>query len=173
MYDKFYTNGELKIFPTGKKQLKNEALPTIEHQLIPLHQFEDKQHCPEEKHFIEQQHKRVLADEKVLNNFINDTQTVKGSEEQTLIQYLHDTVESHQETEARAPLEDFTDNIRKFPMLPPFWLYIDKPNGFEFVRMDVTTRKILNHLRWNKDTSITVSIYKFPSNFIHCCFLIK
>lgn len=145
---------ELKIFPTEKKQLKNEALPTIKHQFIPLHQSEDKQHCPKDEHFIEQ--RRVLADEKVLNNFINDNQTVKGSEKQTLIQYLHDTVESHQETEARAPLEDFRDNIRKFPMMPPFWLYIDKPIGFEFVRMDVTTRKILNHLRWNKDTSITV-----------------
>ncbi|CAD6222071.1 GSCOCG00011706001-RA-CDS, partial [Cotesia congregata] len=40
LYDKFIINGEVKIFPTVKKKLKPEALPTIEHQFIPIPLYE-------------------------------------------------------------------------------------------------------------------------------------
>ncbi|CAH2062436.1 unnamed protein product, partial [Iphiclides podalirius] len=46
-------------------------------------------------------------------------------------------------------------------MLPPCWLFVEKPNGVEFMRMDTTTKQIKNHIRLNKDLSITVI---FPNN---------
>ncbi|KAJ0177871.1 hypothetical protein K1T71_006744 [Dendrolimus kikuchii] len=36
MYEKLNINGEVKLFLTGRKQLKDEAFPTIEHQFIPI-----------------------------------------------------------------------------------------------------------------------------------------
>ncbi|XP_074112054.1 uncharacterized protein LOC141535820 [Cotesia typhae] len=36
MYETFNINGEITIFPTGKKTLRDTALPTVEHQFLPV-----------------------------------------------------------------------------------------------------------------------------------------
>lgn len=176
MYEKFYIKGELKIFPTGKKIVKDEALPTIEHQFVPIPAHEllssvvhesqkpnlhcnhsDEQQYQVQENNIEQQ--KILVDQEVSNNLIDaNVQTKQDLKEPLLSQHAHNDLNHHQETETSTHSENFKDSIYKLPMLPPFWLYIDKPNGPEFMRMDPTTGQIKNHLRLNEDTSITVSI---------------
>ncbi|XP_043488792.1 uncharacterized protein LOC122515485 isoform X2 [Polistes fuscatus] len=166
MYEKLYIKGELKILPTGKKILKEEALPTIQHQFIPIfeHEFltstvdklkkpsfhsnnsEDKQLFQVRKSNIEPQ--KILADEDVFNNLIDAG--VKS--EQDLIK---PPFSQHASKDSKNPQEI------EAPKLPPFWLYVPKPNGFVFMRMDPTTQRIKIRLRLNDDTSISVI---FPNN---------
>ncbi|KAJ0171075.1 hypothetical protein K1T71_013274 [Dendrolimus kikuchii] len=162
MYDKFYIKDKLIIYPKGKKQLKDDALPKMEHQFVPKYFNDpvDEEHCQVEEHQIEEQ--KALVNQQFSNNLTcANIKTELDLEESPLSQHAHDIIERHQETKTRTLLEDFRDNIKKIPLLPPFWLYIEKPNGLEFMRMDVTTRQILNHLRLNGDTYITVI---FPNN---------
>ncbi|KAK0092822.1 hypothetical protein PV326_000504 [Microctonus aethiopoides] len=160
MYDKFIINGALKILPKERKKLKDEALPTLEHQFVPIdfNRFEDEQHCQVEEHHIEE--RKILLNQELSNNLMDaNIPTEQNLEEPPLSQHVHD-IESQQKTEARTPFEYLMDNIQKSP-LPPSWLYLDKPNGLIFMRMDETTRRIVNHLRLNNDKSITVI---FPNN---------
>ncbi|KAK0161756.1 hypothetical protein PV327_008172 [Microctonus hyperodae] len=156
MYDKFIINNEVKIFPKGKKQLRNEAVPTLEHQFVPIDfNFpEDKQHCQIKENQIEQQN--ILVNQKPSNDLMNvNIPTEQDSEEPLLIQHVHDIIESQPETEARTQLEDFKDTLKN-NSLPPSWLYLDKPNGRIFMRWDETNKQMVNHLRLNEDMSITV-----------------
>ncbi|XP_046610973.1 uncharacterized protein LOC124300692 [Neodiprion virginianus] len=161
MYDRVVIKGELKIFPKGKKQLKDEALPRLEHQFVPIYfnHSEDEQHCQIEEHEIEQQ--KILTNEELSNNLMDAIIPIEQDlDEPPSSQHVHDIIENQQETEARAQLEDFRAEIKKIS-LPPSWLYLDKPDGLIFMRIDETTRQIVNHLRLNEDTSITVI---FPNN---------
>ncbi|CAH0730999.1 unnamed protein product, partial [Brenthis ino] len=173
MYEKFYIKGELKIFRTGKKILKDEAVPTIEHQFIPIPGYEllacdvyksekpnlhcndseDEQQCQEQENNIEQQKIVVEVSKSSIDVNVKTEQDLK---EPLLSQHALNDFKSHQDTKESTQLVSFRDNIHKLSMLPPFWLYIDKPNGLEFMRMDPTTGQIKNHLRLNEDTSITV-----------------
>lgn len=175
MYEKFYIKGELKIFRTGKKILKDEAIPTIEHQFIPIPGYEllacdvhesekpnlhyndpeDEQQYEAQENNIKQQ--KILVE--VSNTSIDaNIKSEKDLNEPLLSRHAHNDLKTHQETKESTQSESFRDNIHKLPMLPPFWLYVNKPNGLEFMRMDPTTGQIKNHLRLNEDTSITVSI---------------
>ncbi|XP_074114723.1 uncharacterized protein LOC141537575 isoform X2 [Cotesia typhae] len=89
-YEKFFIKGEVKIFPTGKKIVRNEALPTIEHQFIPIPAYEllastvheqqqpnfhcnhseDEQQYQVQENNVEQQ--KVLVNQEVSNNFMDD-----------------------------------------------------------------------------------------------------
>ncbi|XP_074113767.1 uncharacterized protein LOC141536884 isoform X3 [Cotesia typhae] len=174
-YEKFFIKGEVKIFPTGKKIVRNEALPTTEHQFIPIPAYEllastvheqqqpnfhcnhseDEQQYQVQENNVEQQ--KVLVNQEVSNNFMDDNvQTEKDLDEPLLSQQAHYDLKNHQETEASTQSENFRDNLNKFIALPPFWMYGDKPNGPEFMRMDPTTERITNRLRLNEDKSITV-----------------
>lgn len=161
MYEKLYIKGELKIMPLGKKILKEEALPTIQHQFIPILEHElltstvdeleklslhlnnsgDKELFQVHENNIEPP--KILADEDVPNNPIGAVvQSEQNLIEPPLSQDVSKDSYNLQEIEA--------------PKLPPFWLYI--PNGFVFMRMDPTTQQIKIRLRLNKDTSITVCV---------------
>lgn len=170
MYDKFVIKGELKIFPKGKKQLKDEALPTLEHQFVSIdfNHSEDEQHCQVDEHQIEQQ--KILVNQELSNNLMDaNIPTEEDLEELPLSQHVYDIIESQQDTEAKIQFEDLRDNIKKFS-LPPSWLYLDKPNGLIFMRVNETTLKIVNHLRLSKNMSITVSTNQCPSKFIRFFF---
>ncbi|XP_039763074.1 uncharacterized protein LOC120635920 isoform X2 [Pararge aegeria] len=147
MYEKLYIKGELIIMPLGKKILKEEALPTIQHQFIPVEFLTST--VDELK--IPSLHSNNNGDEELLlvqeNNI--DPQTILEQDliEPPFSQHACKDSKNLQEIEA--------------PKLPPFWLYIPEPNGFVFMRMDPTTQQIKIRLRLNKDTSITVL---FPNN---------
>ncbi|XP_074095986.1 uncharacterized protein LOC141525397 [Cotesia typhae] len=152
--------------PLGKKILKEEALPTIQHQFIPILEHElltstvDELEKPslhlnnsggEELFQVHENNiepPKMLADEDVPNNPIGAVvQSEQDLIEPPLCQDASKNSYNLQEIEA--------------PKLSPFWLYIPKPNGFVFIRMDPTTQQIKIRLRLNKDTSITVI---FPNN---------
>ncbi|KAK0071825.1 hypothetical protein PV326_000778, partial [Microctonus aethiopoides] len=125
MYDKFVIKGELKIIPKERKQLKNEASPTLEHQFVPIdfNHFEDEQHCQVKELQIEQ--RKILSNEKLSNNLMDaNIPTEQDLEEPPSRQHVHDIIEN-------------------------------KPNGLVFMRIDETTRRIGNHIRLNEDASIT------------------
>lgn len=149
--------------PLGKKMLKEEALPTIQHQFIPILEHEfltstvDELEMPslhlnnsgDEELFQVQENniepQTILADEDVSNNLIDaGVQSEEDLIELPFSQHASKVSKNLQETEA--------------PKLPPFWLYTPNPNGFVFMRMDPTTQQIKIRLRLNKDTSITVCI---------------
>ncbi|CAK1588404.1 unnamed protein product [Parnassius mnemosyne] len=52
------------------------------------------------------------------------------------------------------PIESFRD-ILKCPMLPSFWMHVEKPDGLEFLRMDPSTKETRNYIRLNEDLSVT------------------
>ncbi|KAK0075044.1 hypothetical protein PV326_011928, partial [Microctonus aethiopoides] len=156
MYDKFVIKGELKIIPKERKQLKDEALPTPEHQFVSIdfNHSEDEQHCQVDEHQIQQQ--KILVNQELSNNLMDaNIPTEQDLEELPLSQHVYDIIESQQDTEGRIQFEDLRDNIKKFS-LPPSWLYLDKPNGLIFMRVNETTWEIVNHLRLSKNMSITV-----------------
>ncbi|KAK0169515.1 hypothetical protein PV328_011940 [Microctonus aethiopoides] len=156
MYDKMVIKGELKIIPKERKQLKDEAIPTLEHQFVSIdfNHSEDEQHCQVDEHQIEQP--KILVNQELSNNLMDaNISTGQDLEEPPSRQNVHDIIESQQKTEARKRFEDIRNNIKNI-VLPPSWLYLDKPNGLVFMRMDETTRRIVNHLRLNEDASITV-----------------
>ncbi|CAG5020950.1 unnamed protein product [Parnassius apollo] len=162
MYEKFHINGELIIFPTGRKILKDEALPTIEHQFVPIpaHKLQVSAHsaqqmpdsyCNQSKDECQDQvqkvnvHQQKLLEDPKPNNFIDDNEQHPQNSEDPLM--------CLQGTQSVAT---FKDNFLKFPVLPPSWLYVEKPSGLEFMRMDPITKQIKNHIRLNQDLSITV-----------------
>ncbi|KAK0169601.1 hypothetical protein PV328_011836 [Microctonus aethiopoides] len=102
MYDKFVIKGELKIIPKERKQLKNEASPTLEHQFVPIdfNHFEDEQHCQVKELQIEQ--RKILSNEKLSNNLMDaNIPTEQDLEEPPSRQHVHDIIESQQKTEAK------------------------------------------------------------------------
>ncbi|XP_039747126.1 uncharacterized protein LOC120624560 [Pararge aegeria] len=165
MYEKLYIKEELVIMPLGKKILKEEALPTIQHQFIPVFEHEfltstvDELKIPslhsnnngDEELFLVQENN--IEPQTILVNDVPDNLIDDGVQrEQDLIeppcsQHACKDSKNLQEIEA--------------PKLAPFWLYIPEANGFVFMRMDPTTQQIKIRLRLNKDTSITVL---FPNN---------
>ncbi|CAD6236006.1 GSCOCG00008046001-RA-CDS [Cotesia congregata] len=175
LYDKFIINGEVKIFQTVKKKLKPEALPTIEHQFIPIplyelqasiinqrqkstscHNYcEDDQQDRMQNSCIEQQ--ELLDDLNISNNATNYSQQIEQDLEKSLLsQQSYDSLNSHVENETTVkPIESIGD-IQKCPMLPQFWMRVDKPDGLEFLRMDPSAKKTKNHIRLNEDLSLTV-----------------
>ncbi|KAK0074617.1 hypothetical protein PV325_008075, partial [Microctonus aethiopoides] len=168
MYDKMVIKGELKIIPKERKQLKDEAIPTLEHQFVSIdfNHSEDEQHCQVDEHQIEQP--KILVNQELSNNLMDaNISTGQDLEEPPSRQNVHDIIESQQKTEARKRFEDIRNNIKNI-VLPPSWLYLDKPNGLVFMRMDETTRRIVNHLRLNEDASITVSINQCPKRWPLC-----
>lgn len=181
MYDKFNIKGEVTILSTRKKTLRDDALSTIEHQFIPVlaHKLqasdisqpqkpdsnhnlseEKKQHNVENN--IEQQ--ELLVDHQELsNNLFDDIEKTEHDLEGPLLNEqardIYD-LRNHQETEVTTQsVENFMDNFLKCSRVPQFWMFVKKPNGLEFTRMDPTTKQIKNHVRVNEDSSTTVSIY--------------
>ncbi|XP_039751897.1 uncharacterized protein LOC120627858 isoform X2 [Pararge aegeria] len=150
MYEKLYIKGELIMMPLGKKILKEEALPTIQHQFIPVFEHEFLTSTVDELK-IPSLHSNNNGDEELFlvqeNNIEPQTILEQDLIEPPSSQHACKDSKNLQEIEA--------------PKLPPFWLYIPKPNGFVFMRMDPTTQQIKIRLRLNKDTSITVL---FPNN---------
>ncbi|XP_015179399.1 PREDICTED: uncharacterized protein LOC107067961 isoform X2 [Polistes dominula] len=166
MYEKFYIKGETMYMPTERKKLKEEALPTIQHQFIPIfeHVFltntvdelekpslrskgsEDEQLFQMQENNIEPQ--KILAYEDVSNNLI-------GAGVQSKQDLIEPPFSQHASKDSKN-LQEI-----KVPKIPPFWLYVPKSNGFVFMRMDPTTQQIKIRLRLNEDTSITVI---FPNN---------
>ncbi|XP_044574855.1 uncharacterized protein LOC123258733 [Cotesia glomerata] len=140
MYEKLYIKGELIIMPLGKKILKEEALPTMQHQFIPVFEHEfltstvdelkmlslHSNNYEDEELFLVQENniepQTILVDD-VPNNLIDDgVQTEQDLIEPPFSQHACKDSKNLQEIEA--------------PKLPPFWLYIPEPNGFVFMRMD-------------------------------------
>ncbi|CAG5096749.1 Protein of unknown function [Cotesia congregata] len=139
LYDKFIINGEVKICPTVKKKLKPEALPTIEHQFIPLPLYELQasiidqpqkstschNHCEDDQQdrmqnsCIEQQ--ELLDDLNISNNATNYSQQLEQDLEKSLLsQQSYDSLNNHVENERTVkPIESIGD-IQKCPMLPQF-----------------------------------------------------
>ncbi|XP_039749773.1 uncharacterized protein LOC120626343 isoform X2 [Pararge aegeria] len=150
MYEQLYIKEELVIMPLGKKILKEEALPTIQHQFIPVFEHEFLTSTVDELK-IPSLHSNNNGDEELFlvqeNNIEPQTILEQDLIEPPFSQHACKDSKNLQEIEA--------------PKLPPFWLYIPEPNGFVFMRMDPTTQQIKIRLRLNKDTSITVL---FPNN---------
>ncbi|CAG5093086.1 Protein of unknown function [Cotesia congregata] len=91
MYETFNIKGEITILPTGKKTLREEALPTIEHQLIsvPAHelqasvvnisqnvhsnqnQSENKRNHLTQEHQDQHEQQELLLDQGVPDNLIH------------------------------------------------------------------------------------------------------
>lgn len=183
MYEKFNINGELKIIPTLKKILKDEALPTVEHQFVPIpatfdrlssiihisqkpnlqcNHSEDEQQYQVEEINIEQQ--KILVDQEDPNNVMDAN--VQTEEDPLLSPHVHNDLKNHQETGASTQSENFTDNVPTLLMLPPCWMYVNNPNGLEFMRLEPNTAQIKTHLRLNKDKSVTVNTNIYLSKYI-------
>ncbi|CAK1597570.1 unnamed protein product [Parnassius mnemosyne] len=174
LYDKFMIDGELKIFPAVKKMLKNEALPTIEHQFIPIPAYElqasiiepqkstschnhsgDDQQDSMQNSSIEQH--ELLDDLYNPNNATNyNEQMEQDLEESLLSQQSNDDLNNNVAKETTIqPIESFRD-ILKCPMVPSFWMHVEKPDGLEFLRMDPSTKETKNYIRLNEDLSVTI-----------------
>ncbi|XP_037295934.1 uncharacterized protein LOC115449217 isoform X2 [Manduca sexta] len=170
MFENFTINGKVTILPTGKKILRDEALPTIEHQFVPAIELQtgviyipqksnpDDNQTEEVKQnqIPDNEQQELLIVQEVSNNLIDIEHTEHNSKEPLLNQARND-LHNNKDTEVKTQsVENFWDNIQKSLMLPQFWLYVKKPNGLEFIRTDPMTGQIKNHLRLNEDTSITV-----------------
>ncbi|XP_044584716.1 uncharacterized protein LOC123265132 isoform X2 [Cotesia glomerata] len=150
LYDKFIINGEVKIFPTVKKMLKAEALPTIEHQFIPIPLCELQASIIDEPQKVTSCHNHCEDDQQ------DREQIEQDLEKSPLSQQSYDSLNNHVENEITVqPIESIGD-ILKCPMLPSFWMHIEIPDGLEFLRMDPLAKKTKNHIRLNEDLSFTV-----------------
>ncbi|XP_063542857.1 uncharacterized protein LOC134751397 isoform X2 [Cydia strobilella] len=159
MYDKLNIKGELKYIPTQRKMLKEEALPTIEHQFIPIpeheirgniiHVKESSQTYPNQRKEKQKQgEQQELSEDHKSNNLI-DYEMIHVFAEPLLSQYQDTDVTIN-------PIEIFKSKFQAFSLLPPFWIHAENPNGLEFMRMDPTTKQMKHHIRLNDDLSITV-----------------
>ncbi|XP_074114166.1 uncharacterized protein LOC141537215 isoform X1 [Cotesia typhae] len=172
MYETFNINGEITIFPTGKKTLRDAALPTVEHQFLPvaIHDVEgnvinqlqkpSSNHNKSEeklKHEDKSKQQELLADQRVSDRVMDMiTQSKHDLEIVQLNEETHTDQQNDKEPEVTSqPTEKFFDNL-KSSVLPQGWMYFEKPEGLEFFRMDAKTMQIVNRLRVNKDLSVTV-----------------
>ncbi|XP_061708156.1 uncharacterized protein LOC133518467 [Cydia pomonella] len=160
MYEKFNIKGELKYIPTQRKTLKEEALPTMEHQFIPIPEFqaniihvqESVELYPNQSKEKQQQinvEQQELSDDQKSSNDLMDCEMIQHDFAEPTSQYQDTDITIN-------PIEIFKIKFRAFSLLPPFWLHAENPNGLEFMRMDPTTQQIKHHIRLNDDLSITV-----------------
>ncbi|XP_063390059.1 uncharacterized protein LOC134675659 [Cydia fagiglandana] len=184
MYEKLTIKGERKYIPTQRKTLKEEAVPTIEHQFIPIPEHElqantihveqsfepyPKQPKDEQQQQINTEHQELSEDQSDSNNSMDyETLHQELSEDQsdsnnsmdyeTLQQvFVEPLLSQYLDTDVTInSIENFKSKFRTFSLLPPFWLHAENPNGLEFMRMDPTTQQIKHHIRLNDDLTITV-----------------
>lgn len=172
MYQKFKDNVEDIFIPTGTNILRDEALPTIEHQFIPpvelevsefkqqytnsdRNQFkeEEEQHQSEEN--IEQQW--LIVDPDSPNNMMDDSEPNEPDLKEPLLDHqAYIKIENREKAETIATFEKIRNSIINSSILPQCWLYAKKLKGLEFMRIDPDNGQIKNRLRLNKDGSITV-----------------
>lgn len=168
MYETFNIKGEITILPTGKKTLRDEALPTIEHQFIsvPAHelqtsvvknsqnmhstekQSENKRDHQTQEHQDQYEQQELLLHQGVPDNLIHVIQQTEHDLDIPQLNHNKSDVTSQS-------AEKFLENL-KSSLLPQGWMYFEKPKGLEFGRINPTTMQISNRLRVNKDLSITV-----------------
>ncbi|XP_044597411.1 uncharacterized protein LOC123273979 isoform X1 [Cotesia glomerata] len=58
--------------------------------------------------------------------------------------------------DSQKSIRDFIDQMKNVTILPEFLVFLNKPNGLEFMRVDPETKQIKYHIRINHDLSITV-----------------
>ncbi|XP_063382012.1 uncharacterized protein LOC134668512 isoform X1 [Cydia fagiglandana] len=169
MYEKLTIKGELKYIPTQRKTLKEEAVPTIEHQFIPIPEHElqantihiEESFEPYPNQPKDEQQQQINAEQQELSEDQNDSNYLMDYE---MIQqdFAEPLFSQYQDTNVTInPIENFKSKFRAFSLLPPFWLHAENPNGLEFMRMDPKTQKIKHHIRLNDDLTVTVI---FPNN---------
>ncbi|XP_063379933.1 uncharacterized protein LOC134666644 isoform X1 [Cydia fagiglandana] len=172
MYEKLTIKGELKYIPTQRKTLKEEAVPTIEHQFIPIPEHELQANTihieesfepyrPYPNQPKDEQQQQINAEQQELSEDQNDSNYLMDYE---MIQqdFAEPLFSQYQDTNVTInPIENFKSKFRAFSLLPPFWLHAENPNGLEFMRMDPKTQKIKHHIRLNDDLTVTVI---FPNN---------
>lgn len=149
MYETFNIKGEITILPTGKKTLRDEALPTIEHQFIsvPAHELQTSVvKNSQNMHSTEKQSENKRDHQTQEHDFV-----IQQTEYDLDIPQLN-----HNKSDVTSQsAEKFLENL-KSSLLPQGWMYFEKPKGLEFGRINPTTMQISNRLRVNKDLSITV-----------------
>ena len=141
--------------------LTEEALPIIGHQYalklelqtIQARETESCRNKSTKQHLVQEnsieQHE-LSEDHSTLLHDLNEPQLIQQWE--TDVQSCHDSRAIIQQ------MDIFKNNILTFSMLPPYWLYDENLNGLEFMRLNPTTKKVINHIRLNNDLSITVSV---------------
>ncbi|CAK1577983.1 unnamed protein product [Parnassius mnemosyne] len=153
--------------------LKNEALPTIEHQFIPIpayelqasiiepqksischnHSGDDQQDSMQNSSIEQHELFDYLYNPNNATNYNEEME--QDLEESLLSQQSNDDLNNNVAKETTIqPIESFRD-ILKCPMLPSFWMHVEKPDGLEFLRMDPSTKETKNYIRLNEDLSVT------------------
>lgn len=144
MYDKIKIGEVIYFSYLLKKVLKEEALPTIEHQFHPL---------------LDQQQSILKVQELLIDpqNSCYSTDYIEQSQESLQEQVqIEKTHNDSREQELIESIDYFKNNVSNFLILPEFWFYIEKPRQLEFMRIDRACKQIKNHIRLNEDLSITV-----------------
>ncbi|XP_063630179.1 uncharacterized protein LOC134801498 [Cydia splendana] len=165
MYEKLIIKGELKYIPTQRKTLKEEAVPTIEHQFIPIPEHElqantihvEESFEPYPNQPKDEQQQQINAEQQELSVDQNDSNNLMDCE--MIQQVFAEPLLSQYQDVTINPIDNFKSKFRAFSFLPPFWLHAENSSGLEFMRMDPTTQQIRHHIRLNDDLTITVSVY--------------
>ncbi|XP_074100400.1 uncharacterized protein LOC141528313 [Cotesia typhae] len=129
-----------QFIPILEQELLTSTVDELEKPSLHLNNSGDEELFQVHENNIEPP--KILADEDVPNNPIG-----------AVVQSEQDLIEPPLSQDASK--DSYNLQEIEAPKLPPFWLYIPKPNGFVFMRMDPTTQQIKIRLRLNKDTSIT------------------
>ncbi|XP_030748848.1 uncharacterized protein LOC115876941 [Sitophilus oryzae] len=173
MYDKIVIGDTIHLHYLQRKILKEEALPTRKHQFELNSELLQEQQAREDQFVKQQQYKKTKQQQPKEEPLSQEQQHEQS--EQEIIQFeeqpkyeiqdplnqddqLEQTEQDqhfveHQITEIIEPIAEIKKNISA---LPPCWLYIDKPKEIEFMRLDPTSKQILNHIILKEDLSITV-----------------
>ncbi|CAH2089889.1 unnamed protein product [Euphydryas editha] len=176
MYDTLNIKGEIIILPSGKKTLRDQALPTIEHQFISIgdlqklqtslnkslnlhsyqNQSENKRDHITQEHQDQNKQQELLLDQGIPDNLVHVIQqTEHYLDIPQLNQESHDDIQNEKSDLTSQSVDKYLENIKTSP-LPPGWMYFEKPEGLEFGRINPRTMQISNRIRVNNDLSITV-----------------
>ncbi|XP_030766671.1 uncharacterized protein LOC115890545 isoform X4 [Sitophilus oryzae] len=102
-------------------------------------------------------HRKILKDKALPTkeyqfNLNSELQQQQQARQEPINEY-YTQQQQHQLTEIIDPIAQIKDKISA---LPPYWFYINKPKEIEFMRLDPTSKQIVNHIILNENLSIIV-----------------